>query len=217
MADIREKISRLMKLAGNNPNVNEAQSALEKARALMMEHNLEERDLPGYEEERRKVEAITDLLDSRTGTNYPEWMGVLAVTIAEAFRCDVYMRTRYVSTKGRTDIHVLGMPSDIEVVKQLYPWIRRAAINLGVQWATKTGGNVDDYYIGFANGLKKAFQTQEEAHQEWGLVLQRDPSVDVLAKKEGVAYTKTRARRVGAGYQDGYTDGYAVGQKRTVN
>ncbi|MCE5361558.1 MAG: DUF2786 domain-containing protein, partial [Acidithiobacillus sp.] len=45
--DIKDKIAKLLALAGNNPNQAEAISALAKARELMAEHGLSERDLGG--------------------------------------------------------------------------------------------------------------------------------------------------------------------------
>ena len=210
MSDMRDKIAMLLRLAGNNPNVHEAQSALEKARALMMEHHLTERDLPGADTAR--AHAVKDLLDSRVGTSYPNWMGSLALTLAQAFRCEVVLH----SSDRRIGLFVLGVPEDVEVVKQIYPWVRGAAINLGVAWATRTHESADSYYYGFAEGIADAFKAQEDAHQEWGLVLRRDPSVDALAKQEGVHYATTRVRGSQSSRDAGYKDGYAVGQRRTV-
>lgn len=213
MSTMAEKVAALLRLAGNNPNVHEAQAALEKARALMMEHHLEERDLPGFSESRATAAEID--IDSRIG-NYPSWMGTLALTIAQAFRCDVYYATEAdPSGRKRTHIRVIGMPEDVSVVAALFPWIRGAAINLGVRYVQANGGKAEDYYCGFAVGIQQAFDEQSAAHQEWGLVLVQDPSVQALAQQRGVHYTHQSKPR-GQGYAVGHRDGYDVGRKRTV-
>lgn len=208
MTDIRKKIDRLLRLAGNNPNVHEAQAALEKARALMMEHHLEERDLGGGDD--ASVQAVDLIIDTRPG-EYPPWMGVLAVVLTQAFRCDVYS-----AVGAKTTLHVIGLPDDAEVVRTTFQWVRRAAINLGVAWSRQAGGSVEHYYAGFSDGLRQAFADQEAQHQEWGLVLVKHPSVNALAKDQGVRYGNHRVR-VGPGYARGHQDGYDVGQKRSVS
>lgn len=212
MSTMAEKVAALLRLAGNNPNVNEAQAALEKARALMMEHHLEERDLPGFQQHREAVEID---IDTRIG-EFPAWMGTLALTIAQAFRCDVYYASNVDDhMRRRTHIRVIGLPEDVAVVAELFPWIRGAAINLGVRYVQANGGQAEDYYIGFAVGIKRAFDEQAAAHQEWGLVLVKDPSVEELARYRGVTYSSDKKQR-GFGYVVGEQDGYDVGRKRTV-
>ena len=210
MSDIAEKIARLLRLAGNNPNVNEANAALLKARALMMEHHLTEADLPGHEAAEKK--AVNVVLDTRQG-EYPRWLGTLSLALARAFRCDVYLQPR----GSLVDLHLIGMPDDVGVLKTLFPWIRKAAMNLGLVWADQNGGEIHSYYIGFAQGLQVAFEEQSRAHQqEWALVLVKHPSVVDEAQKHHVQYSKRSGRVDARGFHAGHRDGYDVGRQRSV-
>ena len=210
MSEMTEKIARLLRLAGNNPNVNEANAALLKARALMMEHHLTEADLPGQEPE--AVRAVNIVIDTRHGT-YPGWMGTLSVALAKAFRCDVYLHPR----GSMVDLHLIGLPDDVDALKALFPWVRQAAMNLGLVWVDKNGGDITSYYRGFALGLRTAFDEQTAAHKEqWALVLVKHPSVVQEAEKHGVQYSRTGGRVDGQSFMAGRRDGYEVGRQRSV-
>ena len=210
MSEMTEKIARLLRLAGNNPNVNEANAALLKARALMMEHHLTEADLPGQEPE--AVRAANVVIDTRHG-NYPGWLGTLSVALAKAFRCDVYLHPR----GSLVDLHLIGLPDDVDALKALFPWVRQAAMNLGLVWVDKNGGDITSYYRGFALGLKVAFDEQTQAHKDqWALVLVKHPAVVQEAEKNGVRYGQTGGRVDATSFGAGRRDGYEVGRQRSV-
>ena len=83
--EVREKIRKLLSLAGNNPNEAEAISALTKARAIMAQHGLGEeefKDSPAYKKNLKYARLI-----ERPQRRLPKWQGSMAVAPSPAIPC----------------------------------------------------------------------------------------------------------------------------------
>lgn len=110
------KAAKLMKLAGNNPDANEAMSALQKAQGIMDEFQIEQNMLSLDGEEKPK-EDIIDFGDKPEGWldqsgRLASWKVRLAVFLGKYNQCLVYTM--------QDKINIVGRPSDVGTVRYLY-------------------------------------------------------------------------------------------------
>lgn len=119
--DYKEKIRKLLALA-ESPVEAEARAALLKARQLMAEHKLTERECREAEKQ-----AVKDVLTDITCSKRREpWIVPLSATIGESYCCKGY-RKRY---HGQQTQHVgfIGLEDDVEICIAVYVlFLRRAA------------------------------------------------------------------------------------------
>ena len=174
MATAKEKIRKLLALA-ESPNENEARLALLKARALMAEHKLTERDLGDprsqkviYEETSISCTAMTNL-----------WASALGNVIAQHYCCKC-IRVRDPGSKTHR-IAFLGLEDDFYIAKKMFLYaydcvisqcnrIRKEKKRAG--WATPDIRKACNAYgNGFAAGVNQMYQEQEKDHSDWGLVM----------------------------------------------
>ncbi|PSR26414.1 MAG: hypothetical protein C7B46_20010 [Sulfobacillus benefaciens] len=124
--EISDKIRKLLALSGNNPNAHEAQTAAEKARALMMEHHLELGDITGD-----TAVNVVDKALSADATAIPLWMIHLGMNIADAFRCSTYTETL---RRGQQIIgyahRIVGLAEDVDAALAVMAYCRPAAYRL---------------------------------------------------------------------------------------
>ena len=176
MADIREKIQKLLSLAGSS-NENEARAAMLKAKELMAKHKMTESDFQKEEElVHLLVEDVTWTTDSGR-----IWMVDLCTLIAENYMCTASWRT----TKG-TRTHTLmitGFEDDarvcMDVIGYAFGFIENAFKEL-THRKDKEGVKAmqGSYAKGFILGLELAFDMQKEEHPEWGLVVVKPKEVE---------------------------------------
>ena len=213
MDNIRDKIAKLLALAGNNPNESEAKAAILKARALMAEHKLRPEECVAEREE-KVVQSEVGI--SCTARKY-SWGAELAAILA-AHYCCISFRNHRRGTQTQ-NIGFAGLESDFEICSRIYRYafdcVKQASDEIFKEEADWLEGSTrrkqaEAYGWGFCAGLKKALNAQKEEHQEWGLVMVVPPQVqDVFAGKKATSYGKANfgaagARSAGArGYQDG--------------
>lgn len=112
---ILDRVRKLLELAHNNPNVNEAANAAAAAQELMTRHAIGEAMLaPVADTIEEQIEA--DLLYAQ-GKKHATWRGILAVAMAEVNQCKVFV------TGG--DLHIIGRPSDAATVRWLFTYVVR--------------------------------------------------------------------------------------------
>ncbi|MHB1681521.1 MAG: DUF2786 domain-containing protein [Bacilli bacterium] len=176
---IVEKVRKLLALSGNNQSAEEAQSALAKARELMVKHGIEAAALA--------VAPVEPNVKEHTiyeGARILWWVDRLAVILAEAFRCYVWNVRR-----PNRRLVVLGAEDDVAIVQdahryavQVVPYlVRRYRENRrrAGQWPTnrsKATAIENKLIQGFCAGLKDQFRKQEQ-QPEWALVLTKHPVV----------------------------------------
>ena len=170
--DIKDKIRKLLALA-DSPNDNEAIAALSKARELMARHKLTERDI-----DIKSSKVVTELLDIYYTARSSIWVLKLARVIAESCCCKSYSNRMY--RKKTMQIGIVGFKEDTEVCKKLITYayehvcgriseIKRRLKNENSAAEITQRGKA--YGIGFTEGLNQAIAEQNEANQEYGLVL----------------------------------------------
>lgn len=116
--DYKDKIRKLLALA-KSPEPEEAKFALLKARKLMAEHKLSERDL-----EERNTTVIKRAIGETFSKKANSWMDPLSIVIGEnyccsAFRCKISVKT--------TVWHVgfIGLEGDIEICVKIFRYAVR--------------------------------------------------------------------------------------------
>lgn len=157
--DYKDKIRKILALA-KSPEPEEAKFALLKARKLMAEHKLSERDL-----EERNTTVIKRAIRETFSKKANSWMDPLSIVIGEnyccsAFRCKISAKT--------TVWHVgfIGLEGDIEICVKIF----RYAVRCIKSEQKKLRKQHRDYYTpqeiakicdsygyGFARGVYEAF------------------------------------------------------------
>ncbi len=122
---IQDKIVKLLKLAADNPNVNEAAVAFARAQELADRHALDLDDLiatdaEDTQEPPREVEKIQQRIIERCGKAVA-WKTILAQAVAKANRCNIFLRSG--SLAG--GLVAYGQPSDLATVEYIYKAIAR--------------------------------------------------------------------------------------------
>ena len=207
---IREKIKKLLAL-GESPNENEARAALLKARSLMAEHKLKAEDLSEDAQVIRKTVGITC-------TKWTDsWAIELGVVVAEHYCCAAYRRR----SGDRYELGLIGMDEDFELCKRilLYAYESVKSGCDAITFENRKRGMTEEYIrrarnsygVGFCAGLDAAYAAQDEAHQDWALVLSKPKKVaDKIAGMEKAEkpfmqqrFTPNDGLYLGNGYLDG--------------
>ena len=214
MADYKDKIAKLLALAGNNSSPEEAKAALLKARKLMAEHKLRPEDCQ-KEETANVVQSLVGI--SVTGRKYA-WAVSLSAIIARHYCCISYRQ--HAKGKQTQEIGFAGLEDDFEVctrifryafdcVKQTSDEIFKAEPTL--HSVNQRRKNAEAYGWAFCVGLSEALEKQKEEHQEWGLVMiipqaVRDTEIGKLKPKtygNMKAFDESDAVARMRGYSDG--------------
>lgn len=147
---LMEKVKKLLALAGNNPNENEAKAAMLKAQKLISEYNLDMNEMG----DKDKIVILP-----ATHPNNNGYRTKLAVILAENFRCKAIMCGNIVNFIGyEADARVC-----VEVFNYAYKVSRSAAQKIERQYR-KEGrsihGVANSYWNGFCAGIKEVLDEQ---------------------------------------------------------
>jgi len=110
MEKIVERIRKLLALAGNNPSEAERESALSKAHALLIEHNLHMHDVAD------KVEEMA-AFDSKFSFRPTPWTRTIVNAIAKLYFCK-FVFHRHVKSREFTATFI-GMRVDSDIARQV--------------------------------------------------------------------------------------------------
>lgn len=151
---IIEKIKKIMALAQNNPNENEALAATLKAQKMMAEFHVEEKDL-GDDVTESNIDEMIVKLSGKT----QKWRIALAQTLAKNFRCRLYLIDGNVTFYGYVeDIQICS-----EVFRSLYvigsKLSDKAKREARKQYGTASGVR-NAFCLGFVAGIKKELEKQ---------------------------------------------------------
>ncbi len=153
MSDIKDKIAKLLKLAGNNPSENEAAAALALARKLMAEHNIAEEEVSGDKE-------IIEVGSSfRVRSAWKRFVGAL---IASKFRCEMFYQT-----KGNNyRVMFYGYKNDAEAAVSIFEYCVKYMERKAKEYVKEREDKrlKGDYIFGFYKGLQEEFDRQD---REW--------------------------------------------------
>ncbi len=212
MADIKDKIAKLLALSGS-PNEHEAKAALMKARALMAEHKL----LPEECTKSASKQVVAEGIGVYCTTMTSPWITDLSAEIARRYCCCA-IRTKVYHAK-KVEIGLVGLKEDFDICKRILLYAIES-VNSFIKQEIKH--NADDprgtyrkkcnaYGYGFVAGLRVAFQKQEEANQEWGLVMVVPKEVNVRLEEMVNGRKPSRYGKDSGGYRDirnrGFSDG----------
>lgn len=186
MADIREKIKKLLALA-ESPNENEARDALLKARELMAKNKLSEQDL-GVEEVGLNHIICEDVKWTTDSGNV--WVTDLCKVIAENYACT----TAWNHYKGKRTytLKVTGIGEDAEICAEAIKYAYKYTMNAIKVLQRKRRESdpkavANSYAKGFILGLELMFEEQKDDHPEWALM--------VVTPQEVQDYTQTLSER----------------------
>lgn len=160
--DYKDKIRKLLALA-KSPEPEEAKLALLKARKLMAEHKLTERDL-----EERNTTVIKRAIGETFSKKANSWMDPLSIIIGENYCCSAFQ----CKISAKTTVwHVgfIGLEGDFEICVKIF----RYAVRCVKSEQKKLRKQHRDYYTpqeiakicdsygyGFARGVYEAFTRQ---------------------------------------------------------
>lgn len=155
-----DRIAKLLRLARNNPNINESVAAAAAAQRLMDENNLSEAML---ELDGTQTAVLEDIVDfgARGAPLDPGFFRRWHATIANALKnlhgCIIY--------KSHGHLQIAGRPSDVEAVRYLYAYLVSEINNLvkihgkgmGMTWR-------NNYCLGAAAEVARRLR---EEHAKW--------------------------------------------------
>lgn len=171
--DYKDKIRKLLALA-KSPEPEEAKLALLKARKLMAEHKLTERDL-----EEHDTTVIQQEIDETFSKKANSWMAPLSTVIGENYCCAAYRCKRGAKTTVWR-VGFIGLKDDFEICTKIFKYavrcIKAEQKKLRKQYRDyytpqEIAKICDSYGYGFVSGVNEAFAEQNEENQEYGLVL----------------------------------------------
>jgi hypothetical protein len=119
-----ERIQKLLNLAGNNPNENEAAVAASRVQELLIKYNLEMADVEGHQSIGENI--MADRFDMGAKRYCPfRWMVVTAQGVGDV----TFVEVLY--TISMRTFTFVGTPTDIQAAKELYWWLRDQIERLG--------------------------------------------------------------------------------------
>lgn len=216
MADIREKIKKLLALA-TSPNENEARGAMLKAKELMVKHKMSEDEFK--QEEAKLVHMLVEDVTWTTDSG-KIWMVKLCEVIAENYVCTASWRTMK-GTRTHT-LMITGFEEDAQVCKEVIGYalgfIGNATRKLTLGYTTlKAKATEDSYAKGFTMGLEFAFEMQKDEHPEWGLVVVKPKELEEYEKTLGSRNVRTKKTDFDPmAYMKGQKDGEKFNAKRVL-
>lgn len=208
-SSIIEKVRKLL-AHKDNPNQNEAENAMLLAQRMMAEHNLVTSDV----ELKNMVKEVIHGQVLRT-QKLPWWQFNLSGVIANNFRC---YSIRY--RGGVTELKFIGIKEDVQVAIDVFNYaVESIEYNCKIYVkAHKNGAEssvaIRNAYIrGFITGIHTKFEDQKKAHQEWGLVLVKDP--EVVKAHDSLGAKKAHDNEIKMGGFDHTLAGYQAGKQFT--
>lgn len=217
----KDKIRKLLKLA-QSQNENEAKDALLKARQLMAEHKLTEREL-GDAKKQDVVDIRTEITCSKRRN---PWIVNLSATIGENYCCRAYRAKNYKSQTQK--IGFIGLQEDVEICTEVFKYAVDCVL-AGIERVKKQNAGYSQSYIkmccngygyGFDAGCQEAFARQKQENESgWALVLVVPKEVDDAVKDFGKEEFRARAQEQipYSAYSDGKKDGRQFRPNRRIN
>lgn len=199
--EYREKIRKLLSLAQSS-NEHEAKAALLKARALMAEHKISEAEVMDAEKN-----VVTVRINRIFSEKNDGWVAVLANVIGDYHCC----KSAFNGSPWSDAITpcFIGFEEDANVCKEIFEYAVDFVIRMGeinrtplrpggndptrdlidiLLWKNCSGNSVNEFGIGFAEGLKQLYDEQKSAKtgikedEEFALVMQIPKEVEDATK-----------------------------------
>lgn len=214
---LKGKIRKVLALLEGAKTEGEAQAASLALQRLLAKAALSVEDVL----EDAGADSIVEA-DCELGSTSANWKLELASVIAQNYRCELYLKTR-----GRAKAVVfVGLAKDADVATGCFFATTRAAQRCFRAYCKEVRGKhpfVDTsraafkngYYLGFCNGLSRAYREQVAASSELAICVQTPAAVakhmSALATKLGPS-RRRRSVVYESTYSAGQTDGYGFGR-----
>lgn len=215
---VMEKVRKLLKLANNNPNINEAASAMAKAQELITRFKIEGLNL----EEPSAVSSkpLIEILYAKQ--NVSGWRGRLAQGIGKCNNCEIiWVQTRSaVNHRALNSLSIVGTKENIEISRYLFVYCEREIERLCFEAMKIEGlGSGKDWANSFKLGAASAVgnkmaQEQEKVKVEYQgsmalvrlnqeALVTKDFFNKVFTNQRATSLTNSRADANSLGYERG--------------
>lgn len=149
-----EKIKKILALAENNPNENEAVAAAMKAQALMAKFHIEEKEL-GEEVTENNIDSLECVVNGKS----QKWRIQLASVLAKNFRCKLFL------TNGNVTFY--GYDEDVKICSEVFYSLYKIGVKLSdkkkremrKEYGTATGVR-NTFCLGFVKGIQSELEKQ---------------------------------------------------------
>jgi len=170
MQSVLEKVKKLIALAGNNPNQEEAESAMMRAQQLLAKHGLSMAQAEASAGVKQEATEKQGTVHSKAAT---WWQKLIADVIARNFRCRIYLN---MFRGGHTYLIFVGLPVDVEVASDIYDlavgtakreadkYLRLAKDKALVWNRSISVATRNDYIRGWVGGLRESFRENVESN-----------------------------------------------------
>jgi hypothetical protein len=234
MADVTDKIAKLLALAESTSNPHEAEAFTAKAEELMLQHGIEMAQVarkPGSKAEAIIIERI------RVSGPFRMALSSYGHSVAFSFNCKGY---KSVISKKEEDIWLVGHASDVEQAATLVRSLLVQA-DAAMKWWWRTEGKelnppIDsmnqykakrEFFFAFGSGVRQRLyevrnRVVQEAAMGTELVL-RDRTKQVEDwEKDNMSFSKTKGQSLAGGSYNAAMAGHkagreAVGTKQVTN
>lgn len=206
-----EKIKKILKLAQDNPSMEEGLSAALQAQKLMAKYNIHEDEVTLEE---IKDEICSVFSQQKHNSHLLSWRKSLASIVARNFRCKCYMSGQ--------DVVFRGYKQDAEIALQVYLSLYTIGNQLGgkayAQQKNETGtgkGAYRSFVMGFLTGVEEGLNVQCTA-----LMIIVPKEVEEEYKEFSQGFKKTKVNRGGLVngelYRQGKEEGKAAVKARSL-
>lgn len=204
MNKIADKIQKLLNLAGNNPNEEEAQAALLKAQKLMAQYNV---DLESLGDGKKELKCSLELTKVKANPRDNQ----VQVIIANAFACKPIISCgRHLMFFGRED-NAKAAKSCMEFIhKTMERGIRRICREYGLESSERGASAIyNGYAKGFIEGLRDTVGAQTVA---LAIVVPEDVKEAFAKKFPNVSQYKSKSTTWDPSYMNAYYQGKQDGR-----
>lgn len=204
MNKIADKIQKLLNLAGNNPNEEEAQAALLKAQKLMAQYNV---DLESLGDGKKELKCSLELTKVKANPRDNQ----VHIIIANAFACKPIISCgRHLMFFGRED-NAKAAKSCMEFIhKTMERGIRRICREYGLESSERGASAIyNGYAKGFIEGLRDTVGAQTVA---LAVVVPEDVKEAFAKKFPNVSQYKSKSTTWDPSYMNAYHQGKQDGR-----
>ena len=175
---VLSKVQKLYSLAGNNPSMEEAQSAMLKAQELLMMNGISKEEADKYVAEKNDPSLLDAIVDNvrvaKTTASIKNWHIDLAHAVCPNFRVEFLISSFRIPGKrnrGRT-VRLIGQQRDVDACRETLEFAYRIVPNLWKaywkEWKQdnpyseryETECQKNSYMEGFCYGLKQLYAEQ---------------------------------------------------------
>ena len=206
-----ERIKKLLSLAGNNPNENEAMAAALKAQALMAQYNIE---IDQLEDREVRKEIVEEYCHMESRQRNMKWRYNHASIIAKNFKCKTFFHGR--------DTVFYGYKDDAAIAKEVFTFLFEVGNKLALEYYNRarrdgreTAYIMNTYLTGYVEGLNDVLGRQCVALM---IVTPKEVEDSFKIRSKGFGHINTGLscssdRRA---FNDGRTDGRSTANARSI-